>query len=232
MQCDPLVIPYTTLALAPRKIDRLVYALLRQVGISDFSLLMCSGVEDLAASHQKLPVGIEMTELLLENCHILSRCNPQFEWAAFQNLDPKRFRCYALLASDAIVAYAWTGTGDIPAVHNSNGHAWTGLPLSLDSKTAYLFAAFVNPEHRGKRLYQMLISQATNILKADGISRIVLTTDANNARAILAVQRMGFEVCGITKFRAFAGWRRASYCISSSFEPCRVGSYVGDPKPR
>lgn len=217
-----------TSTLAPRKIDRLVYSLLRRVGIADFSLLMCSNVEHLIASGQKLPDGIDLIELPIESCDILSQCNPQFQCETFQYLDAKRFRCYTLIANETIVAYAWVGTGDIPGAHNSNGHAWTGLPLLLDAETAYLFAAFVNPEHRGKRLYQVLISQAANILKADGISRIVLTTDANNVLAILAVKRIGFEVCGITKFWAFARWRRASYFISSSFGPCRVGSYAGD----
>ena len=116
--------------------------------------------------------------------------------------------------------------------HNSSGHVWTGLPLFLDPETAYLFAAFVKPEHRGKRLYQVLISQAAEILRADGVLRIALTTDANNARAIQAVKRMGFEVCGVTTFCAFVGWRRAYYCVSSSFEPSKVGQYVGDPRTR
>ncbi|WP_409994272.1 GNAT family N-acetyltransferase [Pirellula sp. SH-Sr6A] len=163
---------------------------------------------------------------------MLSQCNPLLQCEAFQYLDRKRFRCYALMASEAIVAYAWVGTGDIPAAHNSSGHVWTGLPLFLDPETAYLFAAFVKPEHRGKRLYQVLISQAAEILRADGVLRIALTTDANNARAIQAVKRMGFEVCGVTTFCAFVGWRRAYYCVSSSFEPSKVGQYVGDPRTR
>ncbi|XZE22630.1 GNAT family N-acetyltransferase [Pirellulaceae bacterium SH449] len=209
-----------------------MYSLLRRVGIADFSLLMCSNVEHLAASGQKLPDGIELIELSVESFDILSQCNPLFQFEAFQYLDRKRFRCYVLMASEAIVAYAWVGTGEIPAAHNSNGHAWTGLPLFLDPRTAYLFAAFVNPEHRGKRLYQVLISQTAKILRADGILRIALTTDANNARAILAVKRMGFEVCGITTFCALVGWKRASYCVSSSFEPSKVGQYVGDFRTR
>ena len=232
MRYETLVITDAAFTLAPRKIDRLVYSLLRRVGIADFSLLMCSNVEHLAASGQKLPDGIDLIELSVESCDILLQCNPLFRCEAFQYLEPKRFRCYALMASEAIVAYAWVGTGDIPAAHNSSGHVWTGLPLFLDPETAYLFAAFVKPEHRGKRLYQVLISQAAEILRADGVLRIALTTDANNARAIQAVKRMGFEVCGVTTFCAFVGWRRAYYCVSSSFEPSKVGQYVGDPRTR
>ncbi|AMV31601.1 hypothetical protein VN12_05740 [Pirellula sp. SH-Sr6A] len=60
MRYETLVITDAAFTLAPRKIDRLVYSLLRRVGIADFSLLMCSNVEHLAASGQKLPDGIEL----------------------------------------------------------------------------------------------------------------------------------------------------------------------------
>ena len=115
MRYETLVITDAAFTLAPRKIDRLVYSLLRRVGIADFSLLMCSNVEHLAASGQKLPDGIELIELSVESFDILSQCNPLLQCEAFQYLDRKRFRCYALMASEAIVAYAWVGTGDIPA---------------------------------------------------------------------------------------------------------------------
>ena len=126
------------------------------------------------------------------------------------------------------VAYAWIGLGDIPAEHNSNGHEWTGLPLALDESTAYVFAVYVDTRLRGKRLYQNLLCCIARSLESEGIERIVLTADLKNEPAIKAVQRIGFELIGDSKFFRGFGLRHASYRVDESFAPCELGKYVGD----
>jgi RimJ/RimL family protein N-acetyltransferase len=209
-------------------LDRIAYSVLRRVGIADRSLLFCCDTETLARVPLHLPDRFEFIELPLQTSRTLIDCNPNFDWATFQNVSSDRFRCFAMRDEEGTKAYAWTGTGEIPPPHNSNGHKWTGLPIYLDGETAYLFAAFVTPSSRGQRLYSSLISHIASTLQQDGIRRISLTTDLGNSPAIKAIQRMGFTFCGETRFTAIAGWKRVSYKVDPSFLPCRFGKYVAE----
>jgi GNAT superfamily N-acetyltransferase len=210
------------------RFDRVLYSLLRRLGVADRSFLFCGSVSRIADASASHPVRHEFRELSQEDISELGDCNNDFEINAFRLLDSTRFRCFTLAQEKRIAAYAWVGLGDIPASHNSNGHEWTGLPIHLDAETAYLFAAFVAPANRGQRLYQVLLSQIASTMRKEGIKRIALTTDLTNSSAIKAVQRMGFVLYGETKFTAVAGWRRANYSISTNFLPSRLGKYVGD----
>ncbi len=210
------------------RFDRVVYSLLRRLGVADRSLLFCGSVSRIAEASASHPVRHEFRELSREDISAIADCNQDFESDAFRLLDATRFRCFTLAQEKQIAAYAWVGLGDIPASHNSNGHEWTGLPIYLDAETAYLFAAFVAPANRGQRLYQLLLSQIASRLHVESIKRIALTTDLKNISAIKAVSRMGFVLYGETKFTAVAGWRRANYSVATNFLPSRLGKYVGD----
>ena len=210
------------------KLDTFAYSLSRRIGISDRSLLFGCDTTTLANLPYVLRNGQEFCMLRQDQCGSLRECNPEFRLADFQSLDGTRFRCYTVRKDGRTVAYAWLGSGDIPALHNCNGHEWTGLPIYLDQETAYLFSVYVTSSSRGQRLYQVLASGIASTILGDGIRRIILTTDIRNSSSIKAVQRMGFELYGRTSFSAFSGWKRARYEVGASFLPSKLGKYVGD----
>jgi GNAT superfamily N-acetyltransferase len=208
--------------------DRLIYSLYRRIGVADRSLLMCCDTQHLSGYETQFDEKIAVSSLPLEDIYQLAACNHDFESEAFQSLDPQRFRCFVIRVDEQIAAYAWIGLGNIPAEHNCNGHPWTGLPIALDAKTAYLFAAFVADQYRGQRLYQFLMSRVSSLLLSEGILQVALTTDIKNDSAIRAVQRMGFAICGESRFTSVLGWKRAAYSVGACFEPNKLGRYVGD----
>lgn len=160
----------------------------------------------------------------------LLECNSSLDREAFRSLDAFRFRCFAMEIDHRIVAYAWTGIGEIPAEHNSNGHPWTGLPIKLAPEHVYLFSAFVSSEHRGRRLYEALVGHIARTFFDEGFQRMVLTTDARNTSALNANERMGFYCCGTTQFSGWQRFRRSTYEMATAFSPNEIGTYVGDNK--
>lgn len=210
------------------KLKRLVYSVMRRVGIADYGLIFSCPLQRLLDSQGLCDRSIQFEELPPSNCASLQECNPEIPLQLFATLDRRRFRCCVLRMENTCVGYAWIGLGDIPAEHNSNGHEWTGLPLALDESTAYLFAAYVDTRLRGKRLYQNLLCCIARSLESEGIERIVLTVDLKNEPAIKAVQRIGFELIGETAFFRGFGLRHASYRVDESFAPCELRKYVGD----
>ncbi|MDX1926552.1 MAG: GNAT family N-acetyltransferase [Pirellulaceae bacterium] len=210
------------------KLTRLIYSVLRRVGIADYGLVFSCPLQRLQDSQGPFDRRLRYEELSPAECESIRECNPEVHLRLFETLVPERFRCCVLRMENTIVAYAWIGLGDIPAEHNLNGHEWTGLPLVVDDSTAYLFAAFVGTQLRGKRLYQNLLCWIARSLEREGIERIVLTADLKNEPAIKSVRRIGFELIGDTKFFCGFGLRHASYRVDESFAPCELGKYVGD----
>ena len=175
---------------------------------------------------------LSFEEIAVEELNRLRECNRDLDEDVFRTLDAKRFRCFALVANKQVVAYAWTGRGVIPAEHNCNGHPWTGLSFQLSPLDAYLFSAYVKSDHRGRRLYQSIVCKVAELLLADGVQRLILTTDALNSSSLRAVERMGFVCCGSTRFIGWLGLRCGRYKMTTAFTPNNLGFYVGDTRRR
>lgn len=133
-----------------------------------------------------------------------------------------------VIDENRIIAYSWIATGEISAKDNHDGDPSTGLPISLPMDTVYLFNAFVEPEHRGKRLYAIMMRYLAEMLMEKGYSKILLTTEVTNKAALIAVRRMGFESVGVSRLLCFGPFLWSRYPTQPMFGGVRVGRYVGD----
>ena len=214
------------------RLQRVLYKIRRRLFVADFSLWMICPIERLCKLKPKDQFQASRLENADRQIELLSECNPNLDCDAFRSLNAERFRCFAIKSDDRVIAYAWTGIGEIPSEHNCNGHPWTGLSIKLTSEDVYLFSAYVRPEYRGRRLYEALIGHIARTFFDDGLRRILLTTDACNTSALNAVQRMGFLNCGTTQFVGWGTFRRSKYEMTTAFLPNVIGFYCGDTHPR
>lgn len=211
-------------------LQRFVYRLQRRFAVVDFSLWMSCGIDRLKGLDAETDSSFAMRIIGSEELLLLLTCNPNAQIESFCQLDRERFTCFGVFCDDKIIAYAWVGTGLIPAEHNCNGHPWTGLSFEPLPSYAYLFAAFVSEAFRGRRVYSaMLAGIAANIARGN-TCELLLTVDANNRSAIRSVDRMGFRTIGVTRLFRFLCFQNASYHFSCDFGFIFLGSYVGDTK--
>lgn len=211
---------------------RLISAAMRRIAVSDHSVILCCPINELTHSTEFQREEFRFDELPISQVTTLLRCTPELDASLFCSLDDARFRCFVIFLGRDIIAYTWVGTGVIPAEHNSNGHPWTGIPISLAPNTAYLFAAFVAREFRGRRLYQQMVSGIGDALAETSTKQLLLTTGKENVAALRAIKRMGFQNLGETCFFACFSFCTTSYHYSPELGDNRFGIYQGDRKSR
>jgi ribosomal protein S18 acetylase RimI-like enzyme len=202
------------------------YRFFRKIAICDYSILFASPLIEIESLENR--DGISFHCLSTDQWGELSACNDQFRASEFLSLDPARFQCWGLKENNQWIAYLWTGVGAILAEHNSNGHPWTGLPLQLDDRAVYLFAAFVQPAKRGRRFYQYLLGKVALALRTRGFDIAVLTADVTNIPANRTVRRLGFKAYASTRFTRLRKWASASYSCKELPGYCHIGVYHGE----
>jgi hypothetical protein len=70
------------------------------------------------------------------------------------------------------------------------------LVLHFDPQYVYLYKAFTQPEHRGRRLYAAAVSQVFAQYVAKGTRGFLSYVDATNLNSLKALERMGYRVFG------------------------------------
>ena len=175
------------------------------------------------------PVRFRFEELSVERLRLLadSPDNP-FDDTQRQLLEQQTACGFAVFDGDAIAAYAWVAVGDVPAEFNEDGNPLTQLPLFLPPGCGYIFNVFVVPAYRGQRLYGAMMSQLAETMQGRGITRLIVTTEGSNFRALRSVRRMGFEELGRAMLFRVGRFCWARYPAQPLAGDLRLGRYVGD----
>ena len=126
--------------------------------------------------------------------------NPQadIEEAMSRVLAEPNIRCFRAFGGDVLLGYGWVATGDVAPEHNTAGHPFTGVGLSLPSEVAYLFKCFVLPEYRGRGINKQLLWRLSGVLKRDGKAKLITTTDWLNFAFQSSSGRLGFKKVGLS----------------------------------
>ena len=104
--------------------------------------------------------------------------------------------CFGVFEQSELVGYCWIATKNIEPKHNQGHHPKTGVALSFDSDTGYVYKAFTHPQWRGQKVLPRLLGFASQELARYGIERFISTTDWDNYSALRAFDRSGFESIG------------------------------------
>jgi len=97
--------------------------------------------------------------------------------------------CYGILAGGALAAYGWYSRGptriDPPDLVLYPGHRYV-----------YMYKGFTHPNHRGRRLHAIGMTQALQHYLARGFKGFVSYVESNNFNSLHSVIRMGYEEFG------------------------------------
>lgn len=205
----------------------LPYRAIRRIGTADISRVF--GVEYFELRPTLLPQGFEFVELTTERFRELLTLFPElFNESRLDDLAKKRANCYAIFEKEILAAFSWVSIGDVPAEFNHNGDLQAGLPISMPEDTGFVHNVLVMPEYRGKRLYGAMMSAMELPLRARGVRRLLLTTDATNENSLRAVRRMGFQELGTAWIFRLGRLTFSGYPPSPVFDSVTFGRYTGD----
>jgi hypothetical protein len=97
--------------------------------------------------------------------------------------------CYGILAGEALAAYGW----------------YSRKPTRIDppefvlhpgDRYVYMFKGFTHPEHRGRRLHAVGMTQALQHYLDRGFKGLVSYVESNNFSSLSSVHRMGYKIFG------------------------------------
>ena len=104
--------------------------------------------------------------------------------------------CFGAFDQSELAGYCWFARQDVEPEHNQGDHPKTGVALSFECDTAFVYKAFTRPQWRGQKVFPRLLGYASRELHSHGIARLVSTTDWANRSAMRAFERSGFESVG------------------------------------
>lgn len=203
------------------------YRVIRRIGTADISCVF--GVELVQLRPTLLPPNSEFSKLSESRIRALIVSHPElFNEDQLKEVVEGRTHCFSMHTGNKLAAYAWVAIGDVPAELNHNGDLRAGLPIEMPDDTAFIHNVFVMPEFRGRRFFGAMMSGLEAPMRAQGVSRLLLTVDAMNESSLKAVRQMGFQYLGCAWLFRLHRFCRASYPPSPLFQSIRIGRYAGD----
>ncbi|WP_345327634.1 GNAT family N-acetyltransferase [Novipirellula rosea] len=211
------------------RIVYLPYRVVRRFAIANVCCFFAAEFSDLETTD--LLDGLVFTELTPSILIALRKTYPEkFGSEHLDLLEKGQARGFAFFDGELLASSIWMAQGNIPGEINHDGNHATQLPLYLPNGMAYVFSVFVLPEYRGRRLYASMISQLTKLLSSQGFTRLMLTTEGSNHRALRSIRRMGFQFLGRSMLFGIGGFTIAKYPPQPMSGGIQFGRYVGDQR--
>jgi hypothetical protein len=98
-------------------------------------------------------------------------------------------RCYAICEGTTPVSTSWYST-------RPTRIGLDDLVAHFDMRYVYLYKAYTQPSHRGRRLFAAGVSHALHHYAAKGARGFISHVDATNLDSLRASQRMGYRIFG------------------------------------
>ncbi len=101
----------------------------------------------------------------------------------------------AAFAGENVVSFVWLAKQSVAATDNYSRARHLGTSIDLPPDTAFVFNAWTDPKHRGKRLIGALLTHAVENRILD-TSSLVTSIDWTNEKSIRAFQFIGMRRLG------------------------------------
>ena len=170
------------------------YRVIRRLGVLDVTRLMhlpageCHG--------RRCPEGYEIRfiqrdelELLLKEERISSQVGN------VNALDDSRRALVAAFHKGRVVSFAWFAKQAIEANDNFSRAAHLGISIDMPDGTAFVFNAWTDRDHRGKRLIAALLTWATRN-RVCGAWSLLTMIDWTNEKSIKSFKHLGMQTLG------------------------------------
>jgi hypothetical protein len=101
----------------------------------------------------------------------------------------------AAFAQDRVVSFIWLARNSVDSGDNFSRAKHLGTSIDMPEGTAFVYNAWTDPEHRGKRLIAALLSHAIKHRVA-GTRALLTSIDWTNHRSICAFEFVGMKTIG------------------------------------
>ena len=203
-----------------RRLSLFSYRIVRRLGvasINDWSLASSQGFEGCT------PTGYQVDLLQPYEPYIFDRSGTSSTYEIVET-NRESWRVIVTVESGP-VACLCAVEHDVRADMNHDGDIEAGLPISLPSGWFFIYNAFVEPTHRGQRLYELMLRSLA--LHAPNTEYLLLTTEWTNEPALRSIKRTGFRQFGYSIYLRL-GWFRYVRYPKHEFGDLRVGKFVGE----
>lgn len=177
-----------------RKLLHLLYAFIRRFGVMDVTRLM--HVSTTQCDDTLCPEGYEIRGAQMGELAELIRVGsaPQHLGDA-RNVDDARRAVILTFCGGRVVSFLWLATEAIPGTDNFSRAAHLGTSIEMPDGTGFVYNAWTDPEHRGKRLIAAMLNWAT-CNRVMGTKSLLTMIDWTNSRSIRAFEHLGMRSLG------------------------------------
>ncbi|HEY5896769.1 MAG TPA: GNAT family N-acetyltransferase [Burkholderiales bacterium] len=130
--------------------------------------------------------------------------------------------CYGVCRGGRLISSSWYSTRPTPI----------GPPEAVahfDAQWVYMYKAFTQPSHRGRRLYEAGVRRALEHYRAKGARGLLSYVEATNLDSLAALRRMGFRIFGSAYLLRLFGRQFAFSSPGCRRYGCRVET--ASPRP-
>jgi hypothetical protein len=173
---------------------QLAYRLIRRLSIIDVTRLL--QLDENQIHDQQVVEGYcvrivdasELSELLATNRVCQQIGSPG-------SLTDGNRKLVAAFAGDRVVSFIWLARNSVGSGDNFSRAAHLGTSIDMPEGTAFVYNAWTDPDHRGKRLIAALLSHAVKNRVA-GTRALLTSIDWTNHRSIRAFEFLGMRTIG------------------------------------
>jgi RimJ/RimL family protein N-acetyltransferase len=123
------------------------------------------------------------------------------------------------LVDDRVCGYGWLS-------QQTEVDTTCGIEIAPGKDEGYIYDGFIFSSYRGRRMYGPLLSWRLNWLRKQGCQKAYSIVFSDNAAALTAHRRVGFNTCAQIRFVKFLGFRfRRKYV---TYGDSRGSHYVWD----
>ena len=139
---------------------------------------------------------------VLDSSTDMKRCRSlpkKLEFIPVERWFSRRSLWFALESKARIIAYTWVHF----KYYDNLGLAGT---LVLDENEVFIGPFYVDPAHRGRKLYYLMMSESLRYLKNERIITVYTASNSQNIATIKVAVRSGFDVVGCIRAKKSHGW--------------------------
>ncbi len=203
---------------------RLLYALMRRLSIMDITRLMHLRESDFR--QQSLAPGYSIRTIGASELSRLYRAGRvPAQIGKFNTRESDHRAIVAVFHCDRVVSFVWFARHSIKASDNFSRAEHLGTSIDLPVGTAFIFNAWTDPDHRGKRLVASVLAYAVHH-RVVGACSLLTTVDWTNLPSLRA-----FEFIGMKRLGTIVRFGRGSLQLSVIPQVARLGLRIARDAP-
>ena len=176
------------------KLLRLLYAGIRRLAVLDVTRLL--HVHVTSYDDAVCPAGYEIRGThSSELASLIRDGNAPEHLCDLRNLDDTRKTAILTFHDGRVVSFLWLAKESVAGKDNFSRATHLGTSIEMPDGTGFVYNAWTDPDHRGKRLIAAMLNWAT-CNRVMGTTSLLTMIDWTNSRSIRAFEHLGMNQLG------------------------------------